>query len=286
MWRVRLVTGDRFGLGWRPHLAAGILAHLGDIDLLEVLVEAVPSRGALGVQALQFLGRQVPLTLHGTGLGLATLEAVDGRRLEVIARLCEALEPESWSEHLAFVRWGRREIGHLAAPPRAEGILEGLARNVAHAREVVGSTPLLENVASLVEPPLCTFSEPEWLRGVVRVTGAGLLLDLHNLHANAVNGGWDARAALRELPLDRIVQVHLAGGKQVRATTGETRLLDDHLHATPVEVHALLGELGALGAPPLTVILERDGAFPPIEDLLAELAQARATLAEGRRRAA
>jgi len=30
---------DRFGLGWRPELAAGILAHLAQIDLIEVIAE-------------------------------------------------------------------------------------------------------------------------------------------------------------------------------------------------------------------------------------------------------
>src|SRR5215468_1991705 len=31
--------GDRFGLGWRPELAAGILAHLDRIDLIEVIAD-------------------------------------------------------------------------------------------------------------------------------------------------------------------------------------------------------------------------------------------------------
>jgi len=30
---------DRFGLGWRPELAAGILAHLDRIDVIEVIAE-------------------------------------------------------------------------------------------------------------------------------------------------------------------------------------------------------------------------------------------------------
>jgi len=31
---------DRFGLGWRPELAAGILAHLDRIDVIEVIAES------------------------------------------------------------------------------------------------------------------------------------------------------------------------------------------------------------------------------------------------------
>lgn len=30
---------DRFGLGWRPELAAGILTHLDRIDIVEVIAD-------------------------------------------------------------------------------------------------------------------------------------------------------------------------------------------------------------------------------------------------------
>jgi uncharacterized protein len=48
----------------------------------------------------------------------------------------------------------------------------------------------------------------------------------------------------------------------------------------------LLETLGRLAPQPLTVILERDGAYPPIGALLDELDTARAALAAGRRQAA
>ncbi|HZN93675.1 MAG TPA: DUF692 family protein, partial [Myxococcales bacterium] len=69
-------------------------------------------------------------------------------------------------------------------------------------------------------------------------------------------------------------------------STGERRLLDDHLHDVPAEVYDLLTEAGARAQRPLTVILERDGAYPPFEVLLAQLARAREALAAGRLRAA
>jgi uncharacterized protein (UPF0276 family) len=56
-------------------------------------------------------------------------------------------------------------------------------------------------------------------------------------------------------------------------------VLDDHLHTVPDEVYALLKALAARVSRPLTVILERDGAYPPMEDLLSELDRARAALA-------
>jgi uncharacterized protein (UPF0276 family) len=273
---------DRVGLGWRPELAAGILAHLDRIDVVEVIADDHVGAGRRALRALRTLGAQVPLVLHGVSLGLASAAPVDRRRLEGLARVIGAVEPQAWSEHLAFVRGGGREIGHLAAPPRRQDTVDGLADNVARARAVVGLAPMLENVATLIEPPGSDRDEPAWIGEAIAASGSALLLDLHNLHANALNFGFDARAALLRLPLDHVSQVHLAGGHWITAREGERRLLDDHRHDVPDPVFALLGEVAARVSRPLTVILERDGAYPPLPRLLAELDRARAVLGRGR----
>lgn len=200
-----------------------------------------------------------------------------------MARLVGELEPAFWSEHLAFVRAGGRELGHLAAPPRTERAVEGARRNIERAARCVGAPPLLENIATLIEPPGSTLDEASWVSNVLRETGCRLLLDLNNLHSNAHNFGFDALGFLDTIPLERVHAVHLAGGRWVRATSGERRLLDDHLHDVPDAVYCLLTELARRAPQPLTVLLERDGDYPAFDQLLAELAQARRALAEGRR---
>jgi len=274
---------DRVGIGWRPELAAGILAHLDRIDAVEVIADDYFAAPGRRVKALAMLARQVPLFLHGVGLGLASASPVEPRRLARMARLVAKVAPERWSEHLAFVRADGIELGHLTAPPRNDATLAGLARNCATARRVVGSAPLLENVASLVDPPGSRYREDAWLGRVVAATGCDLLIDLHNLHANALNFGFDALAVIDALPLAAVTCVHLAGGRWIDAGEGPSRLLDDHLHAVPEPVYALLAALAARAPRPLTVFLERDGAYPPFSLLLAELERARDALAQGRR---
>jgi uncharacterized protein len=277
---------DRFGLGWRPELAAGILAHLDRIDLIEVIADDYFDAPRRDLRALQTLAAQVSIVLHGVSLGLASTVPVEGRRLDRIARLIEATGAESWSEHLAFVRGGAVEIGHLAAPPRSEASIEGACRNLERAAEIIGCPPLVENVATLVEPPASRLDEAEWIGRIVRGAGVGLLLDLHNLHANAINFGDDPHSLLCRLPLDRVDAVHLIGGRWVDGPNGARRLLDDHLHDVPPEVFALLSALGRLAPQPLTIIIERDGRFPPIARLLEQLDTAKAALAAGREVAA
>ena len=138
---------DRVGIGWRPELAAGILANVDRIDLVEVIADDWFEAGRRQLRALRTLGAQVPVVLHGVGLGLASSGPVDTRRLAAMARVVDAVRPEFWSEHLAFVRAGGHEIGHLAAPPRTAATIEGAAVNIDRARKIVGSSPLLENIA-------------------------------------------------------------------------------------------------------------------------------------------
>jgi uncharacterized protein (UPF0276 family) len=281
------VAADRVGLGWRPALAAGIVANLEHIDVLELIAEDQFGASARQLRALRSLGAQRPITLHGVAMGLASASAVAPARLERMARLVAALAPESWSEHLAFVRAGGVEIGHLAAPPRTLATVAGTIANLARARAVVGCAPQMENIATLIAPPASTLSEAAWIGRIVDGADVDLLLDLHNLYANAVNFGLDPAALLLQLPLARVRTVHISGGHWIAEPGHPTRrrLLDDHVHDVPAEVFALLALLACHAPQPLTVILERDGHFPDFGHLLGQLDKARAALRSGRARA-
>jgi uncharacterized protein (UPF0276 family) len=230
---------------------------------------------------LQTLAAQTPITLHGVSLGMASAVPVETRRLDDMARLCDEVRPAFWSEHLAFVRGGGIEIGHLAAPPRCEATIEGALANLARAKQIVGIAPQVENVATLIDPPGSDRDEAAWISAIVRNSASELLLDLHNLHANATNFNFDASEFLSRIPTDRVATIHLAGGKWI-GRHGAQRLLDDHLHDVPDPVYELLAEVAARASQPLTIILERDGNFPSIETLLIQLDRARAAVARGR----
>ena len=280
--------GDRVGIGWRPELAAGILAHLDEIDVVEVIIEDYIDAPKKTLQALRYLSEQVPVIYHGVTLGVASSHPVDERRLARVARTLEALKVESWSEHLAFVRAGGIEIGHLAAAPRSVATIEGTLSNVRRLQQLTGLMPTLENIATLVEPPGSTMSEPEWVGTIVSETRAELLLDLHNLLCNAHNAALDPQRYLLDFPLERATHVHLGGGHWIpeprrhAIVPGALRLLDDHLHPVPPEVFSLLSVLASRAERPLTVIIERDGRYPPFANLLSEIRLGRAALARER----
>jgi uncharacterized protein (UPF0276 family) len=263
-------------------MAVDIHIHLQDIDCLEVLADREFRASRQRIAALRALARQVPLSLHSVALGLASSEPVDEQRLKRVAELASRIEPDHWSEHLAFVRAGGFEIGHLAAAPYGPKTLASTIRNVERARRVVGSLPHLENIATSIPPPGSVWSEEHFVGQVLRSTRAPMLLDLHNLYANAWNFGRGPVELLRAMPLEQVRTVHISGGCVVQDTEGVARLVDDHLHNPPAVVFDLLQVLAANATDALTVILERDGQYPDFSVVLGHLTLARAALARGR----
>lgn len=277
---------DRVGIGWRGELAAGIFANLAHIDLLEIIADDHFRATPQELRALKTLAAQTPITLHGVAMGLGGSEATDTRRIDGMARLVDALHPSSWSEHLAFVRSGGIEIGHLAAPPRTARNVAAAIANIERASQIVGLRPSMENIATLIEPPGSALNESTWVSQIVEGAKADLLIDLHNLYANAVNFGADPAVLLRSFPLHRVSAVHLSGGKWISEPkpnpSKRQRLLDDHFHDVPPAVFSLLSLLAEWAPQPLDVIIERDGAYPDFACLLAQLESAREALRCGR----
>jgi uncharacterized protein (UPF0276 family) len=83
-------------------------------------------------------------------------------------------------------------------------MLELLVANVCAAQRALPVPLALENVASLIEWPRPEMDEVTFLTELLERTGALLLLDIANVHANARNQGWDPVTYLDRLPLDRI----------------------------------------------------------------------------------
>lgn len=280
-WRLSAATavGNRFGLGWRSELAPGILTHLDRIDIVEVIADDFFDGGGKKTRALQTLASQVPVTLHGIGIGAAATSGIEMRRVEDFARLIDRVKPDSWSEHLAWVRAGGYEIGHLAAPCRNASTVAATLENLDRMTRKIGWAPVMENIATLINPPASPMSEAEWLNAVLAgKPDLGLLLDLHNVHANSKNCRFDPYRFLDAIPLERVKTIHLAGGRM-----WEERVLDDHLHDVPLPVFQLLEHVAAKTSQPLTVLIERDGKYPKMESMLGQLEAARKAVARGRR---
>ena len=137
---------------------------------------------------------------------------------------------------------------------------------------------LIEHLASYLTFAESTLAEAQFLSELTQRTGCGLLLDLNNLHVNAVNHGIDPDAFLRALPAAAIGEIHLAGYTPVQLD-GETLLIDTHGSAVDEAVWALYRNVLRLMGPRPTLI-EWDTDIPSLDILLAEAARADAEVTE------
>ncbi len=255
------------GFSYHRRLDAEILVHRRSLGHVEVMADHFLRAPKESWRVLARLKTFLPVTAHGVGLSLGSAEGLDAEYLERLWAFLDFLKPAYFSEHLAFTRAGGRVLPHFAPLPRDRAALAALARNAALLRSGLPCPFLVENPAFPIDAG--GWSEAEFLVRAADAAGADLLLDLHNLHANGVNRGFDARAALESLPMERVREVHLAGGYR-----GKRWLVDSHTRPAPDEVFALLSRLRELGGDPL-VTLEWDDEFPPMEEIVAQLGRAR-----------
>ena len=213
------------GIGWRPELALAIdrrERQRGDLGFVELLADNFDPRRPLPAPLRSLRERGVRIVVHSIGLSLGGAEPVDRRRLDRLARVAEWAGAACVSDHVAFVRAGRHNSGHLLPVPRTEAALAVLCANVTRAQAALPVPLALENIAALFDWPDATMDEPEFLGRLTAATGARLIVDVSNLHAAARNLGVDARAWLARVPVDRIAYAHVGGGV-ARGGCGTTR---------------------------------------------------------------
>jgi len=259
------------GIGWRPELAH-LIAQRGDLGFVEVIAENLDPRERLPRPLEQLRERGVVVIPHGIGLSLGGAEPVSLERLEHLARLAEALDSPLVSEHIAFVRAGGVEIGHLTPLPRTREALEVLAENIQTAKRVLPVPLALENIAVLFDWPEAEMDEAQFARAALEQTDSLLLLDISNVYANAHNRRLEPLSQLSAFPLDRLAYVHMGGGVE-----RDGIIHDTHSDAVLPGALELLREFCAVKTPP-GVMLERDENFPGPRQVNAELDSIKAAM--------
>jgi uncharacterized protein (UPF0276 family) len=259
------------GLGFREPFLSELFLHQTEIDFLEITADHYLDATRRKEQELELLAAHFKLIPHALNLSLGSAEGFDTDYLRKLARLVKRLDPPWWSEHISFTRAGGVDIGHLSPLPWTHAALDALCRNIAEVRRHIDAPLILENITYHLTLPGAEMCEADFLAELAERADCGLLLDITNLHINAVNHGYHIEAFLSRLPIERVVQLHFVGGHW-----HDNVLIDSHSEPTPAEVWSLM-ETVMRRAPVKGVVLERDENFPPFNQILEELQTARRT---------
>lgn len=162
----------------------------------------------------------LPMVVHGVELSIGSTHGWNDAYL----RMLDCFQRE-WSfvwhsEHLGFQTISGAgdstiAVGVPLPMPATKEAVDLVASRSAAILGRYGVPFLLENPAHYFSNFL---SDPEvgddigLMHAISKDSGCRLLLDLHNLYCNAVNHNFDPFAAIDRMPLDRVIEIHVAGG--------------------------------------------------------------------------
>ncbi len=224
--------------------------HPGWATFLEVGVEVAVG---LDADARAWAAEGRPTTHHFLDLNLDEPEDFDAAWLDALRAQVARVRPAWLCGDAGLWHMGRRERGHmlLLPPVLTDDSARAIGAGVARLREAVGLEVLPEN------PPGAVYvGNLHLLDAFARVCEAGdtgMLLDAAHLAIYQRLHGHAPLTGLDGFPLDRIVEIHVAGGS-LRDVDGWTTVEDDHAPAVLPDTWAILSHVAAR-APNLRAIV-------------------------------
>jgi hypothetical protein len=258
---------DGVGLGLRWDFLEEVLERPRlDIAFFEVSPENYMRRGGFYPAALEQIAERYSIVTHGLTMSLGAAEPPADDYLAALRTEIERVGSPWHSDHLCFSTAGGRVLHDLLPLKLCEDSARRVADRVRAAEDRLGVPMAVENISWYAHPGRQEMPEAELICRVLELSGAGLLLDVNNVYVNSLNHGFDPYAFIAALPLERVMQIHVAGHTRMESGL----VLDTHGAAVCDPVYALL-EWTIERTGPKPVLLERDNWVPELDELLAEV---------------
>lgn len=248
------------GINYHGYFHDLILRHLDIIDYIEVspdifCEEVICTDVTSGYQrnfrldtsklqdALE-IGNLCPVVVHGLSLSIGSASGWNGDYLNILDQYTQQQKIAWHSEHLGFMLVKNQDeseshAGLILPMQFTQEALDLLCPRIQQLCTRYQAPFLIENTTYYLPNFLAVdgqqWDEIDFLNQLLTRTPCGLLLDLYNFYCNAINFGFDPYAALTRLQLDRVIEIHVAGG-----VTHEGFLLDVHSREVPEPVWELL----------------------------------------------
>lgn len=154
--------------------------------------------------------------MHGIGQPVGGVVSDPVEHLSLLKATADLLQPAWVSEHLSFNRVDvggtTVESGFLLPPQQHPSGVRLAARNIGSYRAALGRPFAFETGVNYLQPGDTEMADGQFWRDVADGADCGILLDLHNLWCNELNGRYKVLDVIDQLPLERVWEVHLAGG--------------------------------------------------------------------------
>lgn len=227
------------GLANGPIVAAFIERHRDLVDFVEVPFEQLRHHPpAARIQ------EEIPVLLHCSSMSVAGFVPPSEATLDAIADQATRTRTPWIGEHLAFISAAAlddageappTELTYTVCPQLSEETVERVEANLGRLQTRFSVPIILENSPQYFALPGSTMTMPAFIAEVDRRCDVEWLLDVTHFLITTSNMGLDPLVSVHELPLERVVEVHLSGMSKQSG-----RWWDDHAAPAPEAAFELL----------------------------------------------
>ncbi len=260
------------GIGLRSPHYRDMQALAPALGFLEVHSENFFGDGGQPLAYLEWFRERYPLSTHGVGLSLGSVDPLDDTHLQKLKRLVDRFEPALVSEHLCWVGVNGEFTNDLLPMPYTPAALAHVVAKVGQVQDCLQRQILVENVSSYLQFKSSTIPEWDFVASLASQAGCQILLDVNNIYVNSRNHQFDAYRYIDAIATGSVGEIHLAGFQD----TGEI-LIDTHGDRVSAAVWALYEHaISRFGAVP--TLIEWDTDIPALDVLLGEAGRATSIL--------
>lgn len=272
------MPGNRFngyrhlgvGIGLRiPHYKV-ILESFPPIDWFEIISENFMVDGGRPLEVLDEVLAHYPIVQHGVSLYFGSPDPYQKDHLDKLKKLTVRTKTPFVSDHLCWGSFSGAYSHDLLPLPYTKESVRHTAERIKYVQDYLSLPVCVENVSSYLEYTDSTMTEWQFLCEVSETADCGILLDVNNVFVSSANHSFDPIEYLKNIPLERVAQIHVAGH-----SVKDGYRLDTHDNFVLPEVWKLYEHvIEKIG--PTNTLLEWDAHIPDFDVVRAEAMKANA----------
>jgi uncharacterized protein len=171
--------------------------------------------------------------IHSVSMPVGGSVSPDHQQIVLLNKIINDLNAAWISEHLAFNKAnsasGIFNTGFLLPPCQTNKGVEYAVRTIKALTDEFPVPLAIETGVNYLKPNNGSeLRDGEFIAKIVEKSGCGILLDLHNIWTNEINGRQKVKDFIEDIPLEMVWEVHLAGGVEE-----DGYWLDAHAGAIP-----------------------------------------------------
>jgi len=190
----------------------------------------------------EILSLNKSIVFHGVGNPVGGTEKIDDYYIKTLKEHINLLKPEWISEHLAFNSFelkGKFVPTNFFLPPflTEEGIKTSID-NIKNYKSVSELPFAFETAVNYFDAFTWEMKESTFFTKVAEESDSFILLDIHNILCNERNGRQSIEEFINNIPLERVLEVHLANGYNYKG-----KYLDAHSGTTTDDVNYIASKI-------------------------------------------